>query len=221
MAQNLKQCLFVGLLCPVFIYPVEDEYVNLLQTYEQLDQKSFAAWYNIGILYRELGMEGKATCAFVRAQKQAGFVEFYKAAEPIFQMGNALKVYSSKFHFYVYSIPICCYDYILLSLLFLFFWLWYCMIRYARKKRYAYAVLFFLSCVYSAYSIKYDWISSVYAGIIDQQTDCFAGPDSSFVKVGLVKAAEIYKIYKEQNGFCQIKSNGGMCWVASSSLEKV
>lgn len=221
MAQNLKNCFFLVLLCSSFACSSEIEYTKILQSYEQLEQKNFAAWYNIGVLYEEMGSIGSATVAFVRAQKQAGLFEFERAGRQICQMGKLKEVYGSAFYYYVYSIPLYCYQYIFLGLLFLFLWLWYRMMCYATKKRYAYIIFCCMTIIYSLYSIKYDWIYNPYAVIIDQQTDCFAGPDKSFLVVESVKTPELYKIYKEQNEFYLIKNNGKMCWVYSKNLEKV
>ncbi len=223
MAQGLKKYVFLGLVCVAnFLYSSESEYKNLLQTYEQLEQKNFAAWYNIGVLYKELGEEGKAVSAFVRAQKQAGLRQFYKAAQPIFQMGVAIpETYASGFYFYVYSIPLYFYQYVFLALLFLFFLLWYGMRRYAVKKIYVYIIFGIMTIIYGLYSMKYDWVYSLHAIIIDQQVNCFAGPDKSFLVIDHVQTPKMYKIYKEQNEFCLIKSEGKMGWVESKSLEKV
>jgi hypothetical protein len=221
MAQSLKNYFFLSLLFSSFAYGSESEYKNILQTYEQLDQKNFSAWYNIGVLYEEMGSVGKATVAFVRAQRQAGLFEFERAGRQVCQMGNLKEVYGSAFYYYVYTIPLYSYQYIFLGFLFLFLWLWYRMMCYATKKRYAYIIFCCMTIIYSLYSMKYDWIYNPYAAIIDQQTDCFAGPDKSFVVVGSVKTPELYKIYKEQNEFCLIKNNGKMCWVYSKNLEKV
>ena len=221
MAQTIKIYGVFCLLLSSFLYGSHIEYETMLQTYEQIEQKNFAAWYNIGVLYKEMGEAGKAICAFMRAQRQANLVEFYKVAQPVSQMGAAIKTYGSRFHFYVYSIPLYAYHYIFLGLLFLFVILWYRVILYLRKKRYAYAVFMCLTIVYSLYSVKYDWISSPYVVILDQQVDCFAGPDKSFMVVGSVQYSEVYKVYKEQNEFCQIKNNGKMCWICNKNLEKV
>ena len=140
MAQTINTYLFFGLLVTSFLYSSEDEYKKLLQTYDQLEQKNFAAWYNIGVLDRELGEEIKATCAFVRAQKQAELFEFERAGRQISQMGNFNKVYGSALYYYVYSIPLYFYQYLFLFFVLLFLWSWYCMIRYSRKKRYTYII---------------------------------------------------------------------------------
>lgn len=221
MAQNLKKHIVFVLFLSSFLHSCENEYQDLVQTYEQLEEKNFAAWYNIGILYKELGQQAKATCAFVRAQKQAGLFEFEKAGRHVCQMGNFEKVYGSAFYYYVYSIPLYCYQYFFLIWALIFLILWYGMIRYRRKKRYTYIIFCFLISIYGLYSIKYDCIYAPCAVIIDQQVDCFAGPDINFLVVGNVQGSEVYKIYKELNDFCQIKKNGAFCWVERKSLEKV
>lgn len=221
MAKNIKIYLIACLFLSTFLYGSHIEYENMVHAYEQVEQKNFATWYNIGVLYKEMGLDSKAVGAFLRAQKQANMVEFYKAAQPIFQMGSALKAYGSKFYFYVYSIPLYTYQYIFLVFLFLCIILWYRVVLYQRKKTYAYVILICLTITYTLYCIKYDWIYTSYAVILDQQVDCFAGPDMSFMVVGSVQNSQVYKVYKERNEFCQIKNNGKMCWVYNKSLEKV
>jgi len=222
MAQNIiKKYGLLLVFLGGFLYGCEDEYKKLLETYEQLEQKNFAVWYNIGVLYRELGQEAKATCAFVRAQKQAGLFEFEKACRQICQMGNFQKVYGRGFYCNVYAVWLCFYQYVFV-IFFLLFFFFYCRMIFYRKNRTPVYVLFvFLIFIYGLYSVKYDWILHPYVGIIDQQADCFAGPDTTFLVVGKVHSCHIYKVCKQQNGFSQIKVDGTMCWIGDNCVERV
>jgi|GEM_PF-5026078 len=222
MEAHAKILMMLGMFFIVPLYAdqthSEFEYQQALQKYEQLAYKNFAAWYNIGVLQEKLGNKAQAIVSFLRAEKQAGFTEFYKTIKLHDSFSQS---YSHILQIFIYSVPLYIYQCILLALLCLCLVLWYGVIRYCKNKKYAYIVLFLCVAFYSLYMMKYNWLYTNYGVVIEQQVLCYAGPDTNFLVIDAIKASEVYKIYKEKKDFYQIKNNDKICWVMKKNLEKV
>ncbi len=205
----------------------EKIYDKALGCYKKIEPKDAVIWYNIGLCYMNLKDSLQTRIAFARAEKYGRWdiwkklddVRFFMHVE---QDPNFVEKWSDQLALFckrcILSIPMIALQLWLYIMVLIFFG----MYRYQVGATYKNYCMMFFIILATLYAIFFkDHKASCHTGIIiHDNTEVYAGPDSSFCKKDIIDLGKMISWHKDSmHGYYQILYDNKYGWVHKKNIE--
>jgi tetratricopeptide (TPR) repeat protein len=236
---NIKNYTIFWIICLVFVQcsPTaqenflranaaynKDDFKSALASYQLIDNKGAAVWYNMGNCYYHQERYSDALVSWKRALKNGGaFLQSMvdRNCQNVYQkLGITLP--TSFFNFLtqtINSFSLMQWQMIFLIFVYIFLGLF---IYLQRKKRF-FTQLFFLILVClngTGLGIKY-WMSTYVIAVVKHESYLVAGTDERFSKLGSLEVGHEVIVKEKRDQWSKIESNGQTGWVLAENIEYI
>ena len=200
----------------------EKKYREALQSYNLINKKGRATWYNMGSCYFSLKKYPRAIACWRKAQKNASYKELSRIEKNITQAYEKLD--------HKISGPIISFTEKMVSgislgtlqMMFLLFWFTFFISLYwlKRKRKLVCVVLLFINCFLFLFVLSKYSVTMKQKGIVLESVDIFVGPDTHYYKLGTLQPADEFEVLKTQKKWYKIKRAQKIGWaLAADNIE--
>jgi len=200
----------------------EKKYKYALESYDAIDKRGLAVWYNMGNAAYKMGDYTHAILYWRRAQKNSSYKIIQDAMQNISAAYKKLGYEKDRPSLSFLKKHISVMTLFLLQILFLLFWfVFFIAVFYLKKQRMIILPILFLGNFLLATFLiaKYRSIWYQKGFVIEKKVDVFTGPDQNYHTITSLRAADEFKILKKQKKWYKIKYNKFTGWVLADKIE--
>lgn len=204
----------------------QKKYDEAIKLYDSIDNKGPATWYNMGNCAFKLSKYVDAIIYWRKALKQCSQK---KQADIIYNLSLAYKklgyeptiIFWSRVSEYLYQLS-SVFSLLWLQILFLLFWFIFFITWFWLKRFRVVTFIFLLCCITilgSFVFVRYRFLQYPLGIVKEPAVQLFSGPDNKYHKIGEVGAAQPVRVKTKYGGWCKVKVNGLIGWIASDKVE--
>jgi len=200
----------------------EKKYKKALKSYDLIEKKGPATWYNMGNSAFKTGDYPRAILYWRRAQKNSSYKTIKNSEHNISIAYKKLGYEKDKstlgfLNKHVSVIPL-----FVLQILFLFFWIaFFVSLFYLKKlRKFVLLIVLVINFLLATLSItKYRSIIYQRGVVMQKDTNLFVGPDKNYHKITSLGVADEFKVLKKYKKWYKIKYNKFTGWVLADKVE--
>lgn len=206
-------------------YYKEADYENALASYDGIEKKGRAVWYNMGNCFYTMQDYTQAFVHWSRAERGAQYHErsdITRNKEHLLAMLGKLgtKTYIQKVYAYIsacaYFVPL-----LILEIVFLLFWYLLFFFFYKGKNK----VLCGAVCICLLYvglllHIQYKE-SSTLTGVVLQKVSLYAGPNTAFHVIASLSSIESVVVTDSRDGWYKIRYEDLIGWIKADAIQVI
>lgn len=186
----------------------EKKYEQAINFYNQIEDKSFSVWFNLGNAYYKLGNYFDALIAFNKSKKLASFKELFDVEQNLNIVSEKLNLKFKKNIFYKFTKL---FSYLLLQLI-LILLLVLIFVFYKKFKKLAYCFLILFLAFFSIYVLKFN-LDNRKVCFIKNEISLKVGPGEDFHSIFSLPLGQQVEFLKQENYWFLVKFDNKVGWL--------